>query len=468
MNQRNAISRFGFNVAFLCATTFVFNSLACAQSAPAGNKRNVLFLMADDLCASLGCYGAPVQSPNLDKLAKAGMKFDRAYCQYPLCGPTRCSLMSGLRPDTTGVLTNGLPVRHKLKDVVTLPQLFRKNGYTAMRVGKIYHLGIPNEVGQPGPDDPQSWDYTFNPKGHEYPALDDGDQGDHNPKDGQSFRFNILKGDGHEQHDYQAADEAIRLLREYKDKPFFLAVGFIRPHVPEIAPKAYFDEYPLDQIKLPNVPANDRDDIPAPAIANIQRYAGMTDRQAMESIRAYRASTSFMDAQLGRVVDELRKLGLEKNTVITFAGDHGYLLGQHGAWQKTMVFEPVCRVPMIICAPGVEPGVSKSLVESLDLYPTVAGLCGLTGPKELEGKSMEPILKDPTATIKAAAYTQVQRRNVEGRSVRTDRFRYTEWMGANGGAELYDEQNDPEEITNLAKDPKFADTVADMKKLLTK
>ncbi len=229
---------------------------------PTHNQHNVLFLIADDLCASLGCYGAnEVQSPNIDKLAASGMRFDRAYCQFSLCGPTRCSFMTGLRPDTTGILANGIPVRKHLKDVVTLPQLFRNSGYYVARVGKIYHLNIPGDVGKSGPDDPESWDYTYNPPGAEFNT--DGDFADPNSKDGQSFRYVMGKGDGHEQHDFQAADKAIQLLREHKDKPFFIACGFIRPHVPEIAPKTFFDLYPLDQLKPPVVPDDDWDDIPA-------------------------------------------------------------------------------------------------------------------------------------------------------------------------------------------------------------
>ena len=432
-------------------------------------RPNVLFIMSDDLCNDLGCYGAPVKSPNIDKLAARGTRFDRAYCQYPLCGPSRCSLMSGLRPDTVGVVSNGPTVRAKRKDVVTLPQLFKNNGYFSARVGTIYHLGIPGQVGTPGPDDPPSWTYTFNSKGNESPSLDDGDQVDPNAKDGQSFRYNMLKGDGREQHDYQAADEAIRLLNEHKAGPFFIALGFIRPHVPEVAPKSFFELYPIEQIKLPDVPAYDRDDIPAAAFSREELDRGMTPQQCRESIRAYRATTSFMDAQVGRVLDELDRLGLGDKTIIVFLGDHGYSLGQHQAWQKMMLFERVCRVPMIIAAPPFKPAASESLVESIDLFPTIADLAGLEAPKELEGKSVRPILNDPKATVHEAAFTQV-RRGAEngGRSVRTPRWRYTEWTGPRGGAELYDEQNDPEEITNLANDPKHADTVAQLKGLLTK
>jgi uncharacterized sulfatase len=444
---------------------------ASAADAP---RRNVLFIVADDLCADLGCYGAPVQSPNIDRLASQGVRFDRAYCQFPLCGPSRCSFMSGLRPDTIGVLANGLTVRHKLKDVVTLPQLFRNNGYRSMRVGKMYHLNIPDGVGTPGPDDAESWDSTFNPKGAEYDT--DGEAHDPNPKDHQSFRYVMGKSDdGAEQHDMQAADEAIRLLTEHKDKPgapFFLALGFIRPHVPEIAPRKYFDLYPLEQIKLPPRPENDRADIPPMAFQPQDQGKGdrgMTEPQCLESIRAYRATTSFMDAQVGRVLDALQRLQLSDNTVVVFLGDHGYSLGQHRTWQKMTLFEPVARVPMIIRAPGVQAGTTKSIVESIDLYPTLAALCGLTPPRELQGADLSQVLRDPSATVKPAAYTQLRRgQQGEGRSVRTDRFRYTEWSTPRGpaGAELYDEQADPGEFHNLASDPAHAKEVEQLRQLL--
>ncbi len=449
-----------FRIITLIVTFFA--SISFAQA----TKPNVLFIISDDLCADLGCYGAPVKSPNVDALAGRAMRFDRAYCQYPLCGPSRCSFMSGLRPDTSGVLTNGPTVRDKVKDVVTLPQVFRQNGYVAARVGKIYHLGIPGDVGKPGPDDPASWDTTFNPPGAEFTT--DGEEVVPNAKDGQGFRYVIGKGDGKEQADYQSADEAIRLLREHKDRPFFLALGFIRPHVPDIAPKSFFDLYPIDTIKLPQVPENDRDDIPTIALGvNTKLDRGMTPQQCIESIRAYRAATSFMDAQLGRVIDELRILKLVDHTIVVFIGDHGYCLGQHHTWQKYMLFEPVARVPMLISAPGMKPANTRSIVEMVDLYPTVCELAGLTPPPAIQGKSLSPILKDPNASVKTAAFTQVNRRDrFEGRSVRNDRFRYTEWTGEENAVELYDEQNDPNEFTNLARDPKHADDVAAMKKLL--
>jgi len=432
------------------------------------SKLNVLLIISDDLCNDLGCYGAPVKTPNIDRLAERGVKLDRIYCQFPLCGPSRCSFMSGLRPDTEGVLGNGQTVRFKLKNLVTLPELFRHNGYYSARVGKVYHLGIPGQVGTPGPDDPQSWDYAFNPKGNEFPTKDDGDEFDPDPKNGQSFRRNLLKGDGHEQADFQSADEAIRLLNQHKDQPFFLAVGFIRPHVPEVAPKSFFDLYDVNQIKLPEIPANDFASKP-PLAFHAPADMGMSESDRRESIRAYHATTSFMDAQAGRVLDELHRLNLDEKTVIVFMSDHGYLLGQHHAWQKTMLFEETCRVPMIYVTPDMKTrGQSaRGIAESVDMYPTVAELCGLTAPKELQGKSLVPLLEDPSKPFKSAAFTQLHRnKNGDGRSIRSDRFRYTEWNAGKDGMELYDHNSDPAEYHNLAKDPAYADTLSDLQKQL--
>jgi uncharacterized sulfatase len=323
-------------------------------------------------------------------------------------------------------------------------------------------------VGQAGPDDPASWDHTFNPPGNEFPKNED--EYDPTPKRGQGFRRVALKGDGSDQHDYQAADEAIRLLHEKREKPLFLALGFIRPHVPEVAPKTFFDLYPAERIELRQVPANDRDDIPAAAFQSKEVDWDMNEQAKRESVRAYRACTSFMDAQVGRVLQELDKLKLTENTIIVFMSDHGYALGEHGWWQKMMLFEPVCRVPMIIAAPGTSKigATARGIVESVDLYPTLAELCDLKAPDSLAGKSVIGLLKNPDAPGKTAAFTQLNRprQEIVGRSVRTDRYRYTQWKEGKEGAELYDEQADPGELTNLAKDPAHAQTVADMKKLL--
>lgn len=434
----------------------------------AKKKLNVLLILSDDLCADLGCYGAPVVTPNIDGLAKAGVRMDRMYCQFPLCGPSRCSLMSGLTPQSTGVVVNGQTVRKFHPDLVTLPQLFRQKGYYVARAGKVYHLGIPNQVGQPGPDDPLSWDYAFNPKGNEYPTLDDGDQFNPDPSIGQSFRRNLLKDDlGKSQADYQIATEIIRLLDEHKDGPFFLVCGFIRPHVPEIAPKKYFDLYDLKKIKLPDNPPDDRDDIPEAAFHNKRFNFGMTEEQCVESKRAYYAATSFMDTQAGRVLAELDRLKLRDSTIVIFMSDHGYLLGQHFAWQKMMLFEDACRVPMIFSYPGMEHRgeVAGGIAESIDMYPTVCDLAGVEGPAALEGKSLRPILEHPERPFKDAAFTMLTRKDANGKSVRTERYRYNEWEDAGHSAELYDHQTDPHEYTNLAKKAEFAGVVAEMRQL---
>lgn len=453
------------HLVYFSAAICVFFSSALRAAEPPAKKLNVLLIVSDDLCADLGCYGAPVQTPNLDALAQRSVRFDRTYCQFPLCGPSRCSFLSGLRPDTTGIHQNNLNVRFKVKDVVTLPQLFRKNGYHVARVGKMYHLGIPGGVGTSGPDDPESWDTTFNPKGNEFPK--DEDEYNPTPQLGQGFRRVQLRGDGSDQHDHQAATETIRLLRENTDKPFFIGMGFIRPHVPEIAPKKFFNLYDPAKIALPQVPPNDRDDIPPLALLYPQPDLGMSEADCRESIRAYRATTSFMDEQVGRVLKELDALGLADSTIVAFISDHGYTLGQHHAWQKMMLFEPVCRVPMMIAVPGNKNAgqVARGLTELVDLYPTLAELCALTPPSSVEGKSVVPLLDDPTRSFKKAVFTQLRRGNKgTGRTVRTDRWRYIEW--SDGTAELYDETNDPQEITNLAKDPAAAQTLADTKATL--
>jgi iduronate 2-sulfatase len=438
---------------------------SAAQEQPQPKKKlNVLLVMSDDLGWSIGTYGNEIaHTPNLDRLAARGVRFDRAYNQYPLCGPSRASFMTGMRPNNIGVLDNATRVRDKHRDVVTLSQLFMNNGYYAARTGKIYHQGIPGGVGGPGLDDPQSWHHTHNPPGAEFSTP--GEEHDPQPEFGQSFRRVLGDGEGVEQADYQAADEAIRILREKRDQPFFLAVGFIRPHVPVIAPRKYFDLYDMSRIQLPEVPANDLDDIPSPAIYRPKNW-GMSEEDCRESVRAYYASTSFMDAQLGRVLDELDQLGLTDSTLIVFASDHGYMLGEHFAWQKMMLFEPVSRTPLIVAGPGVARGTpARGLVELIDIYPTVVEMAGLKAPANVDGESIVRLLKDPSQRGKPAAFTQLDRGRREGRTIRTERWRYIEW---NRGAaeELYDHDSDPDEHTNLAADPAHAHTLSQLREQL--
>ncbi len=458
-------------LAVIALLTFVRADPALSASP----RLNVVVIASDDLNNSLGTYGHPlVRSPNIDKLASRGVRFDRVYCQFPLCNPSRSSFLTGLRPDRTTVLDNERRFRAKVPNVVTLPQLFRKNGYFAARVGKLYHYGVPNQIGTSGLDDPASWDLVVNPRGRD---KDDEDKiVSIKPGNGFGATLSWLAAEGtdEEQTDGKSATEAIRLLESHQEHPFFLAVGFYRPHTPYVAPKKYFDLYPLDRITLPKEPAGDRDDIPKPALTVSPPDYGMTETQKRQAIQAYFASITFMDAQVGRVLDALDRLGLADRTVVVFLSDHGYLLGEHGLWQKQSLFEESARVPLIVAAPGkkaVGKG-SKRLVELIDVYPTVAELAGLSTPGDLDGRSVVPLLDTPDLPWKEAAYTQVRRGSADnsfaGRAVRTERYRYIEWDEGRRGVELYDHDADPHEYHNLARDPGLTVTISELKALFAR
>jgi uncharacterized sulfatase len=436
-------------------------------------RLNVLFIAIDDLTCALGCYGHPeVISPHLDKFARESVKFDRAYCQYPLCNPSRSSLLSGMRPDTTRIFGNGVRVRERFPDVVTLPQLFKNNGYFSGRVGKIFHYGVPGEIGTSGLDDAPSWNKFVNPSGR-----DRDDQKDvinftsWNKNLGASLCWMEAKGTDVEQTDGKVANETIKMLEKQKHGPFFIACGFYRPHVPDIATKPYFDEYPLEKIMLPVEPSNHVAGIPPIALTVKPANYGLDSEKLRIFKRAYYAATSFVDAQFGRVMEAVQRLGLEDNTVIVVWSDHGWCLGEHGQWQKMLLFEESAHVVLMIKAPRAEGNgtTCPRTVELLDLYPTLADLCGLTPPARLEGKSLRPLLRDPNASWDLPAFTQVTRKGgVMGRSIRTEQWRYTEWDSGKKGKELYDQNADPHEYHNLAKDPQYAKTVAELSARLGK
>jgi len=449
----------------------------CPVLAHAQQKRlNVLFIAVDDMNNDLACYGVPiVKSPNIDRLAARGVKFDRAYCQYPLCSPSRTSLMTGLRPDTTRVYDLKTHFRKNIPDVVTIGQMFKAAGYFSGRVGKIYHYGNPGDIGTSGLDDPATWDQFVNPAGRDKTALEK-DVINYTPKRGLGSSVSFLSdkaGKDEEHTDGKVATEAIKMLRAHKDKPFFIAAGFYKPHCPYISPSKYFEKYSINDVLLPRVADDFRASVPPLALASTKPWplVGVSPEHAREAKLAYYAAISFVDAQIGRILDEVDRLGLWDNTVVVFWSDHGYQLGEHGLWFKQSLFEEAARVPMIIVTPNngaVAGKVSRRTVELVDLYPTLADLTGVTPPRGLEGFSLKPLLTDPDASWDHPAYTQVQRAGGKmGRSVRTERWRYTEW-GPEGraGAQLYDHDTDPHELTNLAADPAHAPNVAEMKKLL--
>ena len=451
-------------------TLLAAGALACNRT---DSPLNVLFVASDDLTSTLGCYGHPVvKSPNIDRLASRGVRFDNAYCQFPFCGPSRASLMTGMRPDTTGVVTNAsVDFRERHPDAVTLPQLFKNNGWRSMRVGKMFHMGVPGGVGTMRHQDPLSWDVSISPPGDENESVGVG--GDPNPdlRHGLKMQW-IQTADASGQADSAAADTAIELLRGASDSPFFLGLGFVRPHTPFVAPSEFFDMYPLEEIELVSNPPDDLDDIPL-AARNLRpflwNHMGMSEENQRVSLRGYYASVSFMDHQLGRVLDELERLGVADRTIVLFFGDHGWHLGEHTHWQKMSLMEESVKAPLIIAAPGIRGAgrPSKALVEFVDFYPTLADLCGLEAPPNLEGASLAPLLQDPSGSVKDAAFSQVQWENrIFGRTVRTDRHRYIRWQGEGDGEELYDHTSDPREFTNLATDSRHSAVLDRMRSLL--
>lgn len=436
---------------------------------PTSPKLNVLHIVADDLNVDLGCYGHPsVKTPNIDRLAARGVRFDRAYCNYPVCNPSRTSFLSGKRPDTTRIIDNITPTRTHLKDTVMLPQLFRQAGWRTQKVGKLYHTGDRFE-------DPASWDLDIRETSE---SKKPPERQIVQKRKGSGVVLNAEDGDT---WDGKVARKSVELLKEAArdERPFYLATGFRRPHTPYIAPSKYFDLYPLDQMIWPAEPAGHVAGIPPIALTYPPGKPALpeADRAVVQS--AYFASISFMDAQVGLLLDALDQLKLWDKTIVVFQSDHGYHLGEHGGLHHKMtLFEEGTRVPLIIVAPGQKPGVATGLVELVDLYPTLADLCGLTPPDDLEGVSFRPLLSDPGRPWKSAVFAVVGRRdtpeaggnstplnlNYLGRTVRTLRWRYTEWP--DGTRELYDHEAEPREYVNLADRAPHASTRANLKKIL--
>lgn len=433
---------------------------------------NVILFLSDDLNTALSGFGHPqCKTPRLDELAERGVRFENMHCQYPVCGASRASLMTGLYPYTNGMLGNSGNLRENMPDVVTLSQLFRNAGYRAGRVSKIYHMGIPFEIiaGTADHDDPPSWDETVNVKAPEQNAP--GERTEWSPKDTGSQTFTgVIASTGDLEHaDGKAAEAAIDFLKRHGDKPFFLGCGFVRPHVPLVAPEKYFDLYDRSAMIAPVVPENDLDDMPKiirEYKAN-SRY-GVTPELHKGLLEAYYASISYMDAQVGRVLDAVDEMGLRENTIIIFSSDHGYLLGEHHKFQKQHLFEESTRVPFILSVPWMNDShgsATKELTELIDLYPTIAQLAGLEPPATLHGESLVPLLEDSTSEKWKKDVVFTISRN-GGESIRTHEWRFNHWGFGKKGEELYDLKNDPGEFTNLADDPEHLEIKMKLKKQL--
>jgi len=452
-------------VIFVLAGIFAVPGVVSAKSKP-----NVLFIICDDLNNDMGMYGHPmVKTPNLDRLAGEGIRFNNTYCQYPLCGPSRASFMTGLYPDQTGIVRNAIYLRQALPDVVSMSQHFINNGYAAIRIGKIYHYNVPADIGKDGHDDPASWTEKHNFYGRD--KKDEDKVFTLVPgKYGGTLSWLSADGTDDEQTDGMGANKAVDILKKYakNKKPFFLAMGLFRPHTPYVAPHKYFNMYDRKLIRVPSVPSKYYETIPEAArywLLRKKDQVNLPKETAKKAIQAYYASISFADAQIGKILRTLDETGLRDNTIILFTSDHGYHMGEHGTYQKTTLFENAARVPLIISAPGMSRGkTTDSLVEMVDFYPTLVALAGLKTPKHLVGKSLVPILKDPAHTVRDSALTKLG----EGFSIRTARYRITGW-GKDGedGYELYDTKTDPGEMKNLAGQKKYKKTFENLKKVLS-
>lgn len=436
-------------------------------------RPNVLFIISDDLTATaLSCYGNTVcKTPNIDRLASQGTRFTKAYCQGTYCGPSRASFMSGYYPHAIKMLGYGSP-RPAIKERATWAQHFKNNGYHTARVSKIFHMGVPGgiEKGTDGADDPASWTERFNSAGPEWKAPGDGETLENNadgrkpgPVGGNTFV--VVEADGNDlvHSDGKTAAKAVELIKQNRDKPFFLGVGFVRPHVPFVAPrKDYTDFLPYSRMQLPPKLKDDWADIPKAGINyKTSKNMKMDLRRQKKAVGGYYASVAFMDRMVGQVLNGLKEAGLEDNTIVIFTSDHGYHLGEHDFWAKVSLHDESAAVPLIIRMPGKKPAVCHSLVELLDLYPTLSNLCGLEVPKHLQGKDISKMMTDPAKEVRSAAFSV----NGKGFLLREQDWAYIAYgKNGQGDEELFDMKQDPKQFTNLAKDPKHAQIIARFQK----
>ncbi|HBL44537.1 sulfatase [Gimesia sp.] len=447
--------------------------LFCVNQIEAADKPyNVLFIISDDLTATaLSCYGNQVcQTPHIDSIAARGTRFTHAYCQATYCGPSRASFMSGYYPHATKAFGYVSP-RSYIGDRPTWAQHFKNQGYYSARVSKIYHMGVPGDIekGNDGTDDPASWTERFNSPGPEWAAPGKGETLENNP-DGKKpavggNTFVVVEADGGDlvHSDGKTARKAVELIEKHKEEPFFLGVGFVRPHVPFVAPATYFPPFlPYSRHVLPEKVDGDWEDIPQLGINyKTSLNMKMDVRRQKKAVGGYLASVAYMDAQVGKVLEAVKRSGLEDRTIVIFTSDHGYHLGEHDFWAKVSLHEESAAVPLIISVPGKQPAVCDSIVELLDLYPTISSLCGLKIPEGIQGKDLSPLLDDPGQRVRDTAFS-VDPRNKGNRGflLRDERWAYIQYKeDASGGIELYDMQKDPRQFTNLAERPENRLTV---------
>ena len=439
---------------------------------PKGKIQNVLLIMSDDLKASaLPAYGDKIcKTPNLDRLAAISMVFDRAYCQGLACHPSRPSMMRSIYPGSK-------------KEPLTLGEHLQKFDMHTSRVGKIFHMGVPNSPrnGDSGLDVPACWTEFHNTKSPEtytpglYRQMNRG-IATHKMEGRQGIGtkeryWTAVEADvanGSDQADYLVAEKAVQLIRERKKAgiPFFMGVGFFRPHYPMVAPKKFFDMYPLEKMNIPPQVEGDLNDIPQSAYGNMGHGLNESEEGRRSMWQAYYASVSFMDEQLGKVLDELDRHGLNDSTAIIFTTDHGYHLGEHGFWQKSNLHEEVTRVPLLIRAPGLKPGKTQSIAELVDLYPTCTDLLGLPLAKDIVGKSLVPILDNPNNKVRDTALSLHNERHVKnkGYAIRSESWTYISY--GDQGEVLYDMSKDPSQYTNVMNDPKYTKTIEVARKQL--
>jgi len=441
--------------------------------------KNVVFFIVDDLRPRLGAYGDPVAvTPAIDSLAKEGSLFNRAYCQYPICNPSRTSFLSGLRPDSTAVYGNDQKPEVALRGVPVLNQYFASNGFEVLGFGKIYHSGIGPDGGWSRPYTESQWLDYVRP---ENKAIGDQWFSPRRPKEQRvpaSWEAEAVADDAYA--DGMMAREAVKSLKELaaQKKPFLMVFGFRHPHLPWCAPKKYWDLYDRESLPLatnrqfpveaPKVATNDFGELWS--YADIPAGRPLTEALERQSLHGYYAGVSYADAQVGKVISALKELNLFDDTVIVLVADNGYQMGDNGVWCKGVNWEATNRVPCLLRVPGLgQSGQTiNRLVELVDIYPTVCAAAGLPIPGHCEGKSLLPLVGNPKAPWTDIAFTQLQRGKVMGRSIRTDRFRFTLWEQEDGtlvGCELYDQQNDPQGNVNLAGHPDWQDQVRELTSL---